>query len=349
MCYTDALVSMIGAACLAGALLMGQPETTANSVRVSWAAPASCPRQAVFEADIERLAAGALSVELEGAGVVDVVISEQAGVYSLAMRLEVGGQVQARTLSAANCDTLVRAAGLIAAVAVAPLAANEAVSTEADADVEAPIVEEPVRAPVTVADVEVVSPVASDPGPPERIVEPRSRPSSPSRVLMSAHVGVGLGLVPSAALGIGGELGWQRGRFSLSLGGEHWFARTAPVDGGNVLVTVSGGGLSGCWSPLTGPVEVPLCTDVVVLALRGTGRGPGVVSRTPTEVWAGVGPRIGVRWWPWKRVGVDAHASGRLALRKPGFHLARGSETVVAFQSPSLALAAVVGAIVRLP
>lgn len=350
LCYTNALVITVGVTCLAVALGMGQPEATPNSVRVSWAAPPSCPRQAVFEADIERLAGGALRVEPDGAGAVEVVISEQAGHYSLGLRLELGRQVQARTLSAPSCETLVRAAGLIAAVAVAPLAANEAVAAvETEPEVVASVVVEPIQAPATVTELEALRPVASDAIPPERIAEPRSRTPAPSRVLMSAHVGLGLGLVPNAALGIGGALGWQRGRFSLFAGAEHWFARTAPVDGGNVRVTASGGGLSGCWSPLAGAVEVPFCADVVVLALRGTGRGRGVVSRTPTEVWAGVGPRMGVRWWPWERVGVDAHASGRVALRRPGFHLARGSEEVVAFESPSLALAAVVGAIVRLP
>ena len=176
---------------------------------------------------------------------------------------------------------------------------------------------------------------------PEVDREPIRRPeqrAAVSHFVVRAFAGLGLGLVPRAGFGLGGSIGWQRKRLTLLASGEHWFARTASVPGGGVSISASGGGVSACLSVLQGTVEIPVCGEAAVLAVRGIGEGRGVVPQPQTEAWIGVGPGAGLIWWPWERFGLSAHASGRVGARLPAFHLRRGDEAVdVLSQSPDCA------------
>lgn len=340
-----------GAWLFAAAVLAKEP----RAVALHWSAPAECPSAEGFEGDVRRLTAEAIPIVPSAAHRVSVEIAADANGFSAVISSELGGDLaaapQRRELSAADCDSLARAVGLVVAVSLAPLKVTRtiisATKPAAKLALEAP---EPTPFPAA-ASVHL-----TEPSPPRAAVDatrtqpvPRSTPRRESRVTLGATTGLGLGVVPSASVVLRAAVGWHGERFHLRLGGEHWFPRSEAVPGARVGIRASGGNAAGCYALVVKPVEVPVCLETTVLAVRAAGEGAGVTSRPTTGPWVGTGPSVGVVVRPQRRIALTAGVGTRVAIFRPKFHLARAGEIVPAFRSEPISLTVSVGIELRLP
>lgn len=338
------------------------PDPIALPLRIDWSVPPDCPDVDQIRADVERLTqqpvapVSAATHELRGR------ITNDADGYHLELALEFPGRVIQRQLDAESCQTLSRAAGLIVAVAIAPLRATRSISMSESPASATPSAPMPPIPSLPAESLPPSSPSSSDVDPLVRSrnssFSPRPAPDTPRRrlhhgVAFGVAAGAGLGWVPGLAGGVQGSAAWHFGANHLELLGAHWFARVAPVtafvpENTGVRISASGGGLRLCRSPSASPLQFPLCLGAHALALSGSGRGPGLDSTDVVDLWLGVGPAVGMVWRPVARFALRVQFDALLAARRPGFHLIRGSDRVEAFRSPPISLGIMLGPQVRL-
>jgi hypothetical protein len=135
----------IATACAAAALVVGLPARAARAgpglLDVSYSAPDPCPSQAVLDAELARL----LGPALDRGGPLSVravVAQAKDGRFRLELELAHDGTKSTRKLDSKSCDTLVRAAALVIALAHDPEAVEARASqpTEAAPPSPAPLI-----------------------------------------------------------------------------------------------------------------------------------------------------------------------------------------------------------------
>jgi hypothetical protein len=335
------------------AVLMVAPEVPSPpgaGVRLEWVATAGCPAAARGAEHLERFLGdrtptAAVRVELA------------ANVAGYVATVTVDGA--ARTLQASDCETLARAAALVVAVSLDPVAAAELVlpgesepapepelepvEPEPELDV---VVTEPERGP-RVEGRRARSPrsVSTRADMPPR-TEPRSTPAEPAHWL-GVGGGLALALVPALTGNVRLGYAFERGVLRIQADATYATPRaiTYPAEpdvGGRFQSAVLGA--RACFAPAARRFALPLCGGLE----GGTvlGRGLGVTNtRRPVGVWVGGLASATARVRVGPRVALTAGADLVLSLRRPAFHVGT-RETL--FRSPPVGLRALVGLELRL-
>ena len=160
---------------------------------------------------------------------------------------------------------------------------------------------------------------------------------------IAALGGVGLGETPQAAGIVRGRLSLIGRRFRVDAQGHYRFVRRAQLDAEQgVRVTGWSAGPRACTVPRLGPVEFPVCGEVMVGQLLGRPYGLTAERRT-RSLWANAGLGVGA-WWPaTPHVAIGVDALGFVAFRRPAFDTSEGTEIVRAAPAGFAVIAGVEG------
>jgi hypothetical protein len=161
---------------------------------------------------------------------------------------------------------------------------------------------------------------------------------------VAALGGVGLGETPQAAGILRGRVSLIGRRFRVDAQGHYRFVRRAELAGEDRGVRVSGwaAGPRACTVPRLGPVEFPVCGEVMIGQLLGRPYGLSAERRT-RSLWANAGLGVGA-WWPATRnIAIGADAVGYVAFRRPAFDTSEGTEIVRAAPAGFAFLAGIEG------
>lgn len=291
------------------AVLSGAETPQAPPVRLSWTAPAECPDGETVLGWVEALA------PIEGTAEATGVIDRDGSDFVLA--LEIAGEAKvSRTLRAPDCMVVGRAAAVVIAVSLDPIAVAQstAVTTAIAQDVpEAPAIED---APIPEAPVRTVPPRVSAPRPIERPA---------LAVEYGASIGVGVEglLLPSVGPGfaIAPFVGTRRIHVEAAV--QYWTPRT--TSGSTTMdvrarVQMVSAGVRACPLIERGRVRIPLCAGIDVGGVIARAEGGGVRSAGPAaDPWAGVVLAPGVRVAVAPRVSLGVALEGVISLYMPLF------------------------------
>jgi hypothetical protein len=172
----------------------------------------------------------------------------------------------------------------------------------------------------------------------------RSRLHGHTRLFGGGAVGVVPGLSGLVGLALGLGAGAGRGELAFTHGLERLGETGTP--GVGYTVRLWSALVRGCWAPRFGRAEFPLCGDLELGALLGTGAGERVVAaRTRPALWLGGGLSAAVVGWVQPNIGLYLEGRAHLALSRPQFTVA-GHEGVV-YRAPLGGVRLLVGIEVR--
>lgn len=316
---------------LARAIAASEP----SSVALEWNAPTGCADASAAQADLERLTGGAVLVG-ESANLLRATITTSAHGYALVLDLRIDGVVETRTLESVDCGTLARAATLMMAVALAPVATTRVLDEPQPPEI-APLPE------IVAAPVVDTPPRAIEPAPP-------ARARAKDRAVLGVWTGPSLGTNPRPTAIVGADVGWRRGAIGVQLSGWHAFALERSIETGiGVRASTTGGGARLVYAIPAGPLELPIGVGVELGALRGGGTGTRVQAKTTQSLWAAAAVGIGLAWPARGRFALGLRADTLIALRSPGIHLDTAGDPRTVFVAPRVGLRVLVGPIFRLP
>ncbi|MEM9461100.1 MAG: hypothetical protein AAGF11_43450 [Myxococcota bacterium] len=334
------------AGALGGMLGVAPPAEVSSPTEVDleWRAPAGCP-------DVERMKvmlAAALGSEGDSLRVAVEVTGTAGETFRAEVLLQGPWGDSARQLQSPTCETLADAVVLLAVVSVQqgesevlvvpePEPESEPDPEPGGAALEATTDRVAVREdeggsaePAARMRVDDAKASTDDPSAsgwvPSRAAdaEPSTEASSTWEGLTRLAIRAGGGILPrsdlSAALAVGLSRRWWR----AELLGAGWLPRDEPIAAdAAVRIHLVTGALRGCGQLRPRPwLGVLPCADLEVGAMRGQGRGAGlVVGRVSWQVWVSVAltPALAFRVHP--RVSVFASGSLVVPLRRPGFQL----------------------------
>jgi hypothetical protein len=244
----------------------------ARSFELTWDAPPECPTAQEVERDITRLI-GESSHERTVRASATVTGSDDD--WKVRVRMETGGEISERSLSAPTCRALEKAVALVIAITIEPRAASG---------------EPPPPPPV-----EPPPPKPPPPPPPPPVVR-----EPPLKWFAALGPVTEIGLLPQ--LGVGGELsaGLRLPIFSAELSGAMYVPESTTVKGpSGGRFTLASGGLRACGRVLGGQVELFGCAETATNRLAGRGFGVTAPGSASTMLAGfGVGPRVDVRLSP---------------------------------------------------
>jgi hypothetical protein len=320
------------------------------SVTLDWQAPAACPDAAHVEATIARLVGRPVEATSQPSTRARAVVRREGEGFVLELWARHGDAEDRRTIDAHRCAALADATALVVAVALRPLDVAATLSSTAPppTDEALAVVEPPIVPPVVA--------VPTRPRAPARGVrvaaDPPSKPArSPAlRGAMAATIGPGLGVLPGVAAELRAAVALRGRRWRVEATGMYWFPRATPSnDVVGVEIGLGGGGLRGCAELRRRRLEIPLCAGAELGAMRGRGRGRGVLPRASSSLWAAVHAGPGMAWalgsWVAVRLSVDAI----VALRQPAFDLRVAGEPRELFRAPPVGGRAALGIELRWP
>jgi hypothetical protein len=295
-------------ALLLGAVTIAWP-ARAERARVALAyqraadAPAECPDEATFRA----LVAARLGYDpfvADGGSRLDASLQKRGP--ELIGRLVLRGDDPApreRELRArpTECFELATSMALAAAVAIDPEAARTG--------------KPPPEAPPP--------PAAPPPASPPPVAPPRPPPPPPPPVeetRLGFRGGVGavlpVGIVPAPRGGVRLLLALDGGAWTLGAEGSFLFPSRSEASVGSVTAWVANGALVPCARPTFGPVvSLDFCAVAAVGVIRSDAEGV-TRSEPSSDVFATVGPRVGVSLFPWEHVGFEATADVAFPLSR---------------------------------
>ena len=270
-----------------------------------WRAPPECSDVTAFLAQLDAHGVALDGVEIRG----EVTGAANTG-YRLALEVVQAGVREARSIDARECASLVRAAALVVALGVDPVAEVERLGVPIDR----------VPAPRNLAAPSVPT------SPPRRGHDARRDPSprpSPPRSRwhgwLSLGGGVERGAVPGVTGGAAAALVARRRGLRLELGGAWLGPRDAGIDVGGVRVQLGVVTVRGCPELVLPRASVPLCLGVELGAMRGDGRD-APAARTVHALWVAPTASAGVRLGR-GAFGVLARAEVAVAAARPAFEL----------------------------
>lgn len=312
--------------------LAGLAASSPSDPELSWTAPAECPDHSRGAEHLRRFLGGRTPTT-------PVRVTLSADGVGYVARVELDGGV--RTLRADDCETLARAAALVVAVSLDPVATASAVAAEQQHGPTPELalgVPEPEPAPAP-ARSRRPPPLASADQP----ARPEPRPAAPTTThSIGMSGGIGQTIVPSltGAVRLGHAL--DRGAFRLQTNLTYAPPRIVtypdePSVGGRFQS--AGLGVRACFAPASTRVTVPLCAG-----LEGgpvIGRGVGIEqARRPVDAWVGGLASAAVVVRLHARVAVTVTAELIASLRRPAFHV--GSRETL-FRSPLVGLRGLAG------
>lgn len=352
---------------LLGAILVGGLGHAAPSregaVELEWRAPRGCPDADRVLATIDRLVGPRASStgSTEPWARVRAVVHAQPEGFRMELHTQHGGATEQRTLAAPRCDALADAAALIVAVALRPIETATSVPTLASEDPRpGATISEP---PSSTAPPRRSAPARV--GPPSSVASRSSASAEPPRPgttadaavrrraiggALAVMAGPGFGALPGVAAQLSAALALRGRRWRAELAGAYWFPRTDASTGRpTVEIGLATGALRGCYVPRVRRLELPLCAGLEAGAMRGEGRGSGVVSRPSRAPWvaahAGSGLVVPLGAFTALRLSVDA----LVALAQPAFDLRIADARVELYRAPPAGVRAAAGFELRWP
>ncbi len=283
------LVVGVASVVVAAPRAMADPEAP---VRLTYAAPASCPDAATFEAAVRQRAPRA-TITATAPRVFAIAIT--TGDAGFTGTLSTGDAGATRALAASRCDDLIAALALVTALAIDPSVALGA------PDPPAPAPPPPAPPP----------PVPPPPVPPPA---PRPRWSGWGAATLAIAHGVAPDPLPTAGLearlarvGLGHvALGAAAGR------------QTVTTAAGRATFTWVIARASGCWTAIDRAIALDACGHAEVGALGA--RGLDIVrAREVTRTWLAVGAHAALRWSPGAWLFVEAQAGASLPIVRDRF------------------------------
>jgi hypothetical protein len=260
---------------------------------VSWQAPAQCPQQPAFVAEVERLLGQTLDARRDQLLAISAEVGATAGgAFRVELRVRTRSGTQGRTLTHLDCTELTEAAALVTALAidpqlVVPEPAAETTTKMAPAEPGAEVAAKPaVLVPVPVAKSEVdTSPVS------QRLADqPDSRapeqPLHPSAAVLGL---VGTATLPEIGLGVGALAALGPGRFRVALSGAYWLPRFKAIGaraGAGVDLGAWGVSVKACGLPLSGDVTLTACFGPRLGDMYGTGNAELENPTTAHQRWS---------------------------------------------------------------
>jgi hypothetical protein len=264
---------------------MASSAAFAASFRASYQAPPECPDRTAFVRAVEQRLSGWSHQEDPNANVereLAVSIDKTSGGY--AAKLSLGATEGNRELDGAQCDSLVRALSLIAAVSLDPAAA---LSIEEQPEAVSPPRSEPSPAPAPAPPTED-KPSTPEPSPPA---------SGPSGAFGLA-AGLMLGPAPAPLYGVEAhaELGDSERRFLARLAGAMLATGSVDVGSASAHFELLHAELGGCYRPIREQVLVMGCAVFDVGRMAATGESSPALTETEssTRLWLAAGARMGL-------------------------------------------------------
>lgn len=303
--------------------------------RLEWVAPPQCPDETRGAEHLTRFLGGR---ELPAPARVELAPSPMG----LVATVTVDGAT--RTLHAVDCETLARAAALVVAVSLDPIATAAMVLEDDRGELERPAsgsaqgrapaqlstssvatAREPSGAQGAAANETIAPPPARRRGWDRADMPPRADAgfAGGNRHWLAASGGIGLAIIPPLTGAV--RLGYAFERSLLRVQAEITYAAPRPVT--YVAEPTVGGrfqtvalGARACFAPAAGRVAVPLCGGVEGGPIFG--RGIGVSNmQSPVGAWVGglAGAAAVVRVHA--RLALVAGAELLVALSRPAFHV----------------------------
>ncbi len=328
---------------LAGPPVLPEPDGDPPvAMELEWSAPEGCPSTDDVRRTISALLARRVDLDPTATVVARGDVERVSAGFRLRLSVDTAESAETRELEAERCDVLGEAAALIVATGI-----------------------DPARVAARVHEEEVAPAVAPAPAPSVPEVRSTTAPASASptdstankrkRVLprgaISIVAGPAIGLVPSVAAWLGGDVALHLGRARVGATVGHAFARpTGEDDEVGARVRLTSGGLIGCYAPSWRKVSLAACGLAEAGAMHAKGTGPGVDSTSQRALWIGLGLRTGVEWAPIRWVALVAQVDVLAAARRPGFHVAQpGEESQQVFRAAPAALRVTAGISFRFP
>ena len=282
-------------------------------VELAWRAPPGCPDVAEARAELERFLGGRPG----GEAVAEVdLVEEDAGFVAT---VSVAG-FAARTLRAGDCQALTRAAALVIAVAVDPLAL-----ADSSAPSPAPPVVPPREGPAGAATA-LSSPPLSPRAEPSSTRERRPAPADARAQPPISHA---LGLRGGALYGVAGRIAGalavaydlDRGPLRFELRGLYGGPRRVDYpDGVGVRTWSLGFAALLCLAHAYRWLRAPICGGIEAGSAFGAGLGAAEVWRRASP-WASALVGIGLVARVRSRVAVTLGGELGIALLRPAFHV----------------------------
>ena len=162
-------------------------------------------------------------------------------------------------------------------------------------------------------------------------------------------MGVELGLLPrvGASFSVAGGVQGERWRAELGFTGS--VPRTIPARGqadAGAQASLFAAQGRGCFLAGFERLQFPLCAGAELGGLWASGRGPNVIPRTRTQLWAGVLASAGLDAWFTAHIGLMAEAELDVALRQPAVHVVNVGSV---FRAGAVGARFLVGPRVRFP
>jgi len=260
------------------------------AIELGWDAPGGCPTAVQVRREALRLLGGQSRLGAKHLRARAVVSRDDKGQWQLAMVTETGGSIGNRKLSGESCKELADAAALILALAYDP----EAVAVARQPPPSSPDKPPPAPAPLPIA--------ASAPPRRPGSAAAGEQPTMGGRegdllFFVGALASADLGAMPSAAFGVGGQVGLSAYRLRIDLAVTYWLPQqhaVAESDAGGE-VSFFTGSLSGCPILIAEPVQLGPCAAFELGRMHAAGYGVDNPSEQ-TILWVGarVGGRLGV-------------------------------------------------------
>jgi hypothetical protein len=289
------------------------------SLALSWSTggAAACPdRQQIIEAIVnsglgEQLGTGVPSQHAQALLSVEVEVTVDGDVWRADMILiDADGRAH-RQFEARSCDALADATALIIAVTLDPIAVSDSLAGRTAAAHEpAP---EPTRE-ATAAPVPEPAPMLE----PEPDDEPSTLGVSSSdagdgepaewrarvHVGLSLHGGGGYGPTAGPHGSVGGRVGLLGDRWRVDVAGRWSTPRREALASATGSFDAWAIEARGCWVPIAGPVELPLCPGFELGSVRGRGLTPTQNPTTSSFLWLAPSLSQGLAWAPVPRFAI---------------------------------------------
>lgn len=312
------------------------------AIQLEWIAPEGCPTTDDVRRTISALLARRVDLDPTATVVARGEIDRAGASFRLRLSVDTAESAESRELQAERCDVLGEAAGLIVATGIDPARVAARVHEQEVAPAVAPT-----AAPTVPPPERTAAPTPTSTAPKD---SSKRKPILP-RAAISITSGPAIGLVPSVAAWLGGDVAvhLERARIGATVG--HAFARpTGEDDEVGARVRLTTGGLMGCYAPTWKKVSLAACGLAEAGAMHATGRGPGVDATSQRALWIGLGLRTGVEWAPIRWVALVAQVDVLAAARRPGFHVAQpGEDPQQVFRAAPAALRVSFGLSFRFP
>jgi len=274
----------------------------AGDFHVDYSAPPACPDRAEFVRAIEQRVPD--WHHREGATERRLALDVRRTNAGFVGRLTLGTPEDAREVEGAECETVVRALALVAAVSLDPSAARDSAPEVPPTNAPAPT---PTPRP---------APAPAAPLPPQPEARPRTTRSPEFYFGFGAAGGLLFGPAPSVLYGaeLRAEIGDRERRFLLRAAGARLVTGSIPLEGANVHFGLSAAELDGCYRPVRAEaIDLSGCLVVSAgeLSAEGERGGALVEGGSSSKFWGAAGARFGVFWTPLRplELGAEAGAS----------------------------------------